>query len=165
MQVPSKASILTDQEGEQHFHTLNVSTYSIPFVKDVWSQILPIGPSDNSIYRYTRHRTQTASTSSRSSNLRIASTIPSVKPPGTPCVTVQMANGWQEVRIPLEYHRPSSNIKYNIGAADPASHKIYIWDISNDGQFASALDGGREPLVHVHVRDTTECILSQETSL
>ncbi|EGO01504.1 hypothetical protein SERLA73DRAFT_70684 [Serpula lacrymans var. lacrymans S7.3] len=36
------------------------------------------------------------------------------------------------------------------GAADPAAHKIYIWDISNDGQFASALDGGREPLVHVH---------------
>lgn len=37
------------------------------------------------------------------------------------------------------------------GAADPAGHKIYIWDISNDGQFASALDGGREPLVHLHV--------------
>jgi COMPASS component SWD1 len=36
------------------------------------------------------------------------------------------------------------------GAADPATHKIYIWDISNDGQFASALDGGREPLIHVH---------------
>lgn len=40
----------------------------------------------------------------------------------------------------------------NIGAADPAAHKIYIWDISNDGQFATALDGGREPLVDVHVR-------------
>ena len=38
------------------------------------------------------------------------------------------------------------------GAADPATHKIYIWDISNDGQFASALDGGREPLIDVHVR-------------
>ncbi|KAF5322795.1 hypothetical protein D9619_001174 [Psilocybe cf. subviscida] len=36
------------------------------------------------------------------------------------------------------------------GAADPAGHKIYIWDISNDGQFASALDGGREPLVYLH---------------
>ncbi|KAF8556293.1 WD40 repeat-like protein [Imleria badia] len=36
------------------------------------------------------------------------------------------------------------------GAADPATHKIYIWDISNDGQFASALDGGREPLIDVH---------------
>ncbi|KAF8632023.1 hypothetical protein AX17_004966 [Amanita inopinata Kibby_2008] len=36
------------------------------------------------------------------------------------------------------------------GAADPAAHKIYIWDISNDGQFASALDGGREPLMHLH---------------
>jgi COMPASS component SWD1 len=38
------------------------------------------------------------------------------------------------------------------GAADPAGHKIYIWDISNDGQFASALDGGREPLIYLHVR-------------
>jgi hypothetical protein len=37
------------------------------------------------------------------------------------------------------------------GAADPATHKIYIWDISNDGQFVSALDGGREPLLHIHV--------------
>ncbi|KAG9317101.1 WD40 repeat-like protein [Chiua virens] len=36
------------------------------------------------------------------------------------------------------------------GSADPATHKIYIWDISNDGQFASALDGGREPLIDVH---------------
>ncbi|CAK5275830.1 unnamed protein product [Mycena citricolor] len=36
------------------------------------------------------------------------------------------------------------------GAADSANHKIYIWDISNDGQFASALDGGREPLLHLH---------------
>lgn len=38
-----------------------------------------------------------------------------------------------------------------LGAADPATHKIYIWDIQNDGQFACALDGGREPLIHVHV--------------
>ncbi|KZP21728.1 WD40 repeat-like protein [Athelia psychrophila] len=36
------------------------------------------------------------------------------------------------------------------GAADAATHKIYIWDIQNDGQFACALDGGREPLLHVH---------------
>ncbi|KAI0922003.1 hypothetical protein AcV5_000551 [Taiwanofungus camphoratus] len=36
------------------------------------------------------------------------------------------------------------------GAADNATHKIYIWDIANEGQFASALDGGREPLMHVH---------------
>jgi len=36
------------------------------------------------------------------------------------------------------------------GAADNATHKIYIWDIANEGQFASALDGGREPLLHVH---------------
>jgi COMPASS component SWD1 len=39
------------------------------------------------------------------------------------------------------------------GASDNATHKIYIWDISNAGQLASALDGGREPLIHTHVRD------------
>ena len=38
------------------------------------------------------------------------------------------------------------------GSADPATHKIYIWDISSDGQFATALDGGREPLLDVSVR-------------
>lgn len=37
------------------------------------------------------------------------------------------------------------------GAADQASHKVYIWDLSNDGQFTTALDGGREPLVDMHV--------------
>lgn len=42
------------------------------------------------------------------------------------------------------------------GAADPASHKIYIWDIANDGQLASTLDGGREPLIHVHVCESID---------
>lgn len=51
-----------------------------------------------------------------------------------------------------------SFIYYKLGAADPAGHKIYIWDISNDGQFASALDGGREPLVHLHVNHLICCI-------
>jgi len=37
------------------------------------------------------------------------------------------------------------------GAADQAAHKVYIWDLSNDGHFASALDGGREPLVDMQV--------------
>ncbi|ETW84254.1 hypothetical protein HETIRDRAFT_21704, partial [Heterobasidion irregulare TC 32-1] len=46
------------------------------------------------------------------------------------------------------------------GADDPATHKIYIWDISNDGQFASALDGGREPLVHVHWHPSKPAIAS-----
>ncbi|KAF9224389.1 WD40 repeat-like protein [Gyrodon lividus] len=46
------------------------------------------------------------------------------------------------------------------GAADPATHKIYIWDISNDGQFASALDGGREPLVDVHWHPTASRLAS-----
>ncbi|KAF5357657.1 hypothetical protein D9758_007441 [Tetrapyrgos nigripes] len=46
------------------------------------------------------------------------------------------------------------------GAADPATHKIYIWDISNDGQFASTLDGGREPLAHLHWHPTKSSIAS-----
>lgn len=46
------------------------------------------------------------------------------------------------------------------GAADPAAHKVYIWDISNDGQFASALDGGREPLLHLHWHPKKSCIAS-----
>ena len=51
------------------------------------------------------------------------------------------------------------------GAADPAGHKIYIWDISNDGQFASALDGGREPLVHLHVNSPTFVISLTPTNM
>ncbi|KAI0775475.1 WD40 repeat-like protein [Irpex lacteus] len=46
------------------------------------------------------------------------------------------------------------------GAADNAAHKIYIWDIGNEGQFASALDGGREPLVHVHWHPSKPAIAS-----
>jgi hypothetical protein len=38
-----------------------------------------------------------------------------------------------------------------VGAADAATHKIYVWDVSNDGQLSSTLDGGREPLIHLHV--------------
>jgi hypothetical protein len=77
-----------------------------------------------------------------------------------------MANGWQEVCISLQLHHPAyRHTGFHIGAADPASHKIYIWDISNDGQFASALDGGREPLVHVHVRVTAEYTPPKEFSL
>ena len=43
------------------------------------------------------------------------------------------------------------------GAADNANHKVYIWDVANEGQFAAALDGGREPLVHVDVRRLLLC--------
>ncbi|KAF9076659.1 WD40 repeat-like protein [Rhodocollybia butyracea] len=46
------------------------------------------------------------------------------------------------------------------GAADAAMHKIYIWDISNDGQFASTLDGGREPLAHLHWHPSKSSIAS-----
>ncbi|OSX60574.1 hypothetical protein POSPLADRAFT_1047985 [Postia placenta MAD-698-R-SB12] len=46
------------------------------------------------------------------------------------------------------------------GAADNAAHKIYIWDIANEGQFAAALDGGREPLLHVHWHPNKPAIVS-----
>ncbi|KAI0662892.1 WD40 repeat-like protein [Cubamyces menziesii] len=36
------------------------------------------------------------------------------------------------------------------GAADDASHKIYIWDTAREGLLASTLDGGRELLAYVH---------------
>jgi hypothetical protein len=54
--------------------------------------------------------------------------------------------------LPSQHHRSYSDYYGSTGAADPATHKIYIWDISNDGQFATALDGGREPLIDIHVR-------------
>jgi hypothetical protein len=41
------------------------------------------------------------------------------------------------------------------GASDAATHKIYIWDVANDGRYLTTLDGGREPLVDVHVRTLT----------
>jgi WD40 repeat protein len=40
------------------------------------------------------------------------------------------------------------------GAADSAAHKIYLWDLANDGRLLTTLDGGREPLVDAHVRGT-----------
>lgn len=64
-----------------------------------------------------------------------------------------MANGWREVSVARVMMMCDLHIVWaSSGAADPATHKIYIWDIQNDGQFATALDGGREPLMHVHVR-------------
>ncbi|TDL29608.1 WD40 repeat-like protein [Rickenella mellea] len=50
------------------------------------------------------------------------------------------------------------------GAADQATHKIYIWDISSDGQFATALDGGREPLLDVHWHPKAPAIISTTNS-
>jgi len=43
------------------------------------------------------------------------------------------------------------------GAADPAGHKIYIWDIANDGRLATTLDGGSDPLAYVHVSIVQDC--------
>jgi COMPASS component SWD1 len=34
-------------------------------------------------------------------------------------------------------------------------HKIYIWDVTSDGRFATTLDGGRETLSHLQV----SCVL------
>ncbi|KAH8830539.1 WD40 repeat-like protein [Flagelloscypha sp. PMI_526] len=36
------------------------------------------------------------------------------------------------------------------GASDPSGHKIYVWDMANDGYLASPLEGGREPLTYLH---------------
>ncbi|EKM75695.1 hypothetical protein AGABI1DRAFT_122989 [Agaricus bisporus var. burnettii JB137-S8] len=49
------------------------------------------------------------------------------------------------------------------GSADPATHKIYIWDLSKDGQFSTALDGGREPLSHIHWHPGKSLIASTTT--
>jgi hypothetical protein len=68
-----------------------------------------------------------------------------------PCHTAQTGNGLQEVFVLYEFISWVDETRIT-GAADTATHKIYIWDISNEGQFASALDGGREPLLHLHVR-------------
>ncbi|KAJ3477680.1 hypothetical protein NLI96_g10297 [Meripilus lineatus] len=46
------------------------------------------------------------------------------------------------------------------GAADNATHKIYIWDLTNEGQFATALDGGREPLLYLHWHPSKAAIAS-----
>ena len=61
-----------------------------------------------------------------------------------------MGNGWLEVGCD-GLLKCMVRAEIFSGAADPATHKIYIWDISNDGQFVSTLDGGREPLLHLHV--------------
>jgi hypothetical protein len=70
---------------------------------------------------------------------------------GTLCLTAPTESGLLAVRRYLSIVDQTQTIE-GIGAADPATHKIYIWDISNDGQFATALDGGREPLIDIHVR-------------
>ena len=62
-----------------------------------------------------------------------------------------MANGLQEVCL-LFLGALGCRLHLTTGAADTANHKIYIWDLSNAGQFATTLDGGREPLMHLHVR-------------
>ena len=62
-----------------------------------------------------------------------------------------MASGRYVVSLSKPQQAANNILTGGLGAADPATHKIYIWDMQNDGQFASALDGGREPLIHVHV--------------
>ncbi|KIY45965.1 COMPASS complex protein [Fistulina hepatica ATCC 64428] len=43
------------------------------------------------------------------------------------------------------------------GSTDPAGHKIYVWDIGNGGQFASALDGGPDSLASLQWHPTKSC--------
>jgi COMPASS component SWD1 len=91
---------------------------------------------------------------SRSLNLPTGLMIPSTERRGMQCHIAQTESGLREVctRNETDPRRPAIEpVAWAEGAADPAAHKIYIWDISNDGQFASALDGGREPLIHIHV--------------
>jgi COMPASS component SWD1 len=44
-----------------------------------------------------------------------------------------------------------------IGAADAAKHRIYVWDLSQEGVFHETLEGGREPLVDVQVTKGCFC--------
>jgi len=46
------------------------------------------------------------------------------------------------------------------GSADPVTHKIYIWNITSDGSFVTALDGGREPLLDVTWHPSAPAIAS-----
>ncbi|KAJ6627441.1 WD40-repeat-containing domain protein [Mycena sp. CBHHK59/15] len=84
-------------------------------------------------------------------------TVPLYAPPSADGAYVE-----QELEPTHRFHDPINKTAWHAmsyspdgewlagGAADTATHKIYIWDISNEGQFASALDGGREPLLHLH---------------
>ncbi|KLO10157.1 WD40 repeat-like protein [Schizopora paradoxa] len=50
------------------------------------------------------------------------------------------------------------------GSADPATHQIYIWNITSDGSFVTALDGGREPLLDVTWHPSAPAIASTTNS-
>ncbi|KAI0773741.1 COMPASS complex protein [Fomes fomentarius] len=68
----------------------------------------------------------------------------------------------QELEPTHRFHDPISKVAWHAmsyspdgewlagGAADDASHKIYIWDLAREGLLASTLDGGRELLTYVH---------------
>lgn len=89
-------------------------------------------------------------------------TYPSPPDPNTTGESSKLAVFETELEPTHRFNDPISKVSWHAmsyspdgewlagGAADKAAHKIYIWDISNDGQFASALDGGREPLLYVH---------------
>ncbi|KAL0949062.1 hypothetical protein HGRIS_009160 [Hohenbuehelia grisea] len=46
------------------------------------------------------------------------------------------------------------------GVADTATHKIYIYDITRDGQLITTLDGGRELLIYLHWHPSLPIIAS-----
>ncbi|PIL36651.1 hypothetical protein GSI_00340 [Ganoderma sinense ZZ0214-1] len=78
----------------------------------------------------------------------------------------------QELEPTLRFHDPISKVSWRSmsyspdgewlagGAADDASHKIYIWDLARDGLLASTLDGGRELLMDVHWHPSKPAIAS-----
>ncbi|KAF8529082.1 WD40 repeat-like protein [Hysterangium stoloniferum] len=46
------------------------------------------------------------------------------------------------------------------GAADAAKHKIYVWDLSQEGILYETLEGGREPLVDIQWHPTKAAMAS-----
>ncbi|KAG2014116.1 hypothetical protein CC2G_010959 [Coprinopsis cinerea AmutBmut pab1-1] len=107
--------------------------------------IVPTYPSDDS--EPTNPSTSTPS----------SSTSPSSTPTPTPTKIIE-----QDLEPTHRFHDPINKTAWHAmacsgdgdwlagGAADPAAHKIYVWDLSNDGQYTATLDGGREPLTHLH---------------
>ncbi|KAH9921520.1 COMPASS complex protein [Epithele typhae] len=77
-----------------------------------------------------------------------------------------------ELEPSLRFHDPISKVSWHAmcyspdgqwlagGAADDASHKIYIWELAREGLLANTLDGGRELLTYVHWHPSKPVIAS-----
>ncbi|KAI0772532.1 WD40 repeat-like protein [Trametes elegans] len=82
--------------------------------------------------------------------------------PAYPAPTADNEYIEQELEPTHRFHDPVSKVGWHAmsyspdgewlagGAADDASHKIYIWDTGREGLLAATLDGGRELLTYVH---------------